>query len=83
LLFADPGLDSGHNPYGMGWFLYGDNPAYGPVYGHSGEQTGAAAQLMLLPKQQAVIVVMANTSQTWRDAFQLSVQLFPLVAGEK
>ncbi|PSR14002.1 MAG: hypothetical protein DA408_06975 [Bacteroidetes bacterium] len=81
LLFTDPGVDTKQNPYGMGWFLYGDNPNYGPVYGHSGEQTGAAAQLMLLPEQHAVIVVMANTSQTWRDVFQLSVQLFPLAAG--
>lgn len=67
-----------NNPYGMGLFLYGNNPTLGPVVGHSGEQTGAAGQLMLFPEKKTVIVVLSNTAHTWRDVFQLSVSLFPL-----
>lgn len=77
LMQTYPDVDRGkNNPYGMGLFLYGDNPTVGPVIGHSGEQTGAAGQLMLLPEKNAVIVVLSNTAHAWRDAFQLSVSLF-------
>jgi CubicO group peptidase (beta-lactamase class C family) len=81
LMQTYPDVDRGkNNPYGMGLFLYGDNPTVGPVIGHSGEQTGAAAQMMLFPEKKAVIIVLSNTALAWRDAFQLSVNLFPLVA---
>ncbi len=79
LMQTYPDVDRGeNNPYGMGLFLYGDNPAFGPVIGHTGEQTGAAGQLMLLPEKGIVVVVLSNTSHALRDAFQLSVNLFPL-----
>lgn len=80
LMQTCPDVDRGENNlYGMGIFLYGDNPTYGPVMGHSGEQTGAAGQLMLLPEKQAVIIVLSNTSGAWRDAFQMTVNLFQLI----
>lgn len=82
LMQTYPDVDRGNNnPYGMGFFLYGDHPTYGPVMGHSGEQTGAAGQLMLLPEQETVIVVLSNTSHALRDVFQLSVNLFPVAAA--
>jgi CubicO group peptidase (beta-lactamase class C family) len=81
LMQTYPDVDrSENNPYGMGLFLYGDNPTFGPVIGHTGEQTGAAGQLMLLPEKGIVVVVLSNTSHALRDAFQLSVELFSLVA---
>jgi CubicO group peptidase (beta-lactamase class C family) len=81
LMQTYPTVDRGkNNPYGMGLFLYGDNPTVGPVIGHSGEQTGAAGQLMLFPEKKAVIVVLSNTSHAWQDAIQLSVGLFPFAA---
>ena len=82
LLQQAPEVERGqNNPYGMGVFLYGDNPLFGPVIGHSGEQTGAAGQLMIMPREQVVVVVLTNTAHAWRDAFGLSVELFPL-AGQ-
>lgn len=80
MMLTDPGIRQGGNPYSMGWFLYGMNPKYGNVIGHSGEQTGASGQLMLLPEVNTAIVVLANTSGAWREAFQLSVRLFDIAA---
>lgn len=81
LMQTSPNVDRGqNNPYGMGLFLYGDNPTLGPVIGHSGEQTGAAGQLILIPEKKIVIIVLSNTAHAWRDAFQLSVGLFPVAA---
>ena len=81
LMQTYPDVDRGqNNPYGMGLFLYGDNPNLGPVIGHTGEQTGAAGQLMLFPEKKTVIVVLSNTALALRDAFQLSVSLFPIAA---
>lgn len=83
LMQTYPDVDRGeNNPYGMGLFLYGDNPEFGPVIGHTGEQTGVAGQLMLLPEKGIVIIVLSNTSLALRDAFQLAVNLFPIAEGE-
>lgn len=77
LMQIAPDVERGqNNPYGMGLFLYGPNPQYGPLIGHSGEQTGAAAQLMILPQEKIVVIVLSNTAHAWHDAVQLSVQLF-------
>lgn len=81
LMQQAPEVDRGqNNPYGMGAFLYGDNPQFGPVLGHSAEQTGVSGQLMLMPDKRIAIVVLSNTARAWKDAVQLSVQLFPLAA---
>jgi len=71
-------LEKEGNPYGFGWFLYGPKPNENLVIGHSGEQTGAAAQLMVIPKNKTVIVVLANTSGSWREVIGLSVKLTQL-----
>lgn len=63
------------NPYGLGWFLYGPPPHESVVIGHSGEQTGAATQIMLIPKSKTVVVVLANTSGTWKDVVTLASAL--------
>ena len=75
---TDSGLKKKGNPYGLGLYLYGENPRYGNVVGHSGTQTGASVQLMLLPDINAVTFVASNTSGVWEDAFMLSVLYFQL-----
>ncbi len=78
MMWEDPEIrakDAG-NGYGFGWFLYGVNPARGLVYGHSGGQTGCSAQFMILPEANAVVAVLANTSNDTGSAFKLSVKLF-------
>lgn len=63
------------NPYGLGWFFYAPKPFENGVIGHSGEQTGCASQLMIIPKSKTVVVVLANTSGTWKDVVTFSSQL--------
>src|SRR5690606_15400722 len=58
-MWNDPGLKKDGNGYGLGWYLYGQNPKYGPVYGHNGAQTGASTFLMLLPEQKTSIIVLS------------------------
>lgn len=75
-MWKAPPVTNDGNPYGMGWFLYGENTLVGNVYGHTGEQTGTSSQLMVLPEINAVVVVMTNTSGALRDAFLTAVRLF-------
>jgi len=64
------------NPYAKGWFLYGENPDYGRIIGHSGGQSGCSSQIMILPDINAVVIVMANTSGSWGEVFTSAVQLY-------
>ncbi|MEM9936709.1 MAG: serine hydrolase domain-containing protein, partial [Bacteroidota bacterium] len=66
------------NPYGLGWYLYAPAPNENLVIGHSGEQTGVSAQLMIIPKSNTVVVVLANTSGAWKDVVTLSSQLIQI-----
>ena len=66
------------NPYGLGWFLYGTPPNENVVIGHSGEQTGAATQIMLIPKSKTIVVVLSNTSRTWKEVVTYSTQLIQI-----
>ncbi len=77
LMMEAPEVTNDGNPYGMGWYLYGPNPKYGFVLGHSGGQTGTSSQLMIFPEREAAIVVMTNTSGTWNEVVRTSVELFP------
>jgi hypothetical protein len=70
------------NPYGLGWFLYGPPPHQHLVIGHSGEQTGCAAQLMIIPKSKTVVAVLANTSGTWKEVVTLASQLIQISETE-
>jgi CubicO group peptidase (beta-lactamase class C family) len=82
MIWTDSGLKKEGNPYGMGWFLYGENPKYGNVYGHGGTQTGASNQLMILPKEDLVIVIMSNTSHTWGHVFGMVLNFFEIAAND-
>lgn len=80
MMMEKPGLAYDGNPYGMGWFLYGENPDLGQVYGHVGEQTGCASVLMIMPEIDAVAVVLTNTSHAFSHAFGIMVvHLFPII----
>ncbi len=57
------GLKKEGNAYGLGWYLYGDNPVLGTIIGHSGAQLGCSAFLLILPDKQAAVTVIANTSR--------------------
>ena len=76
LMWTKVKMDYSGNPYGLGFTLYGNNPKYGQVYGHSGTQMGASAQLMLLPQEDLVIVVLSNTSGAWQEVFKSTIAMF-------
>lgn len=78
LMIANSGLKKEGNGYGMGWYLYGENPKYGNVFGHTGAQIGASGQLMILPEVKTSIIVLSNTSGALRDVSMIAVQLFQI-----
>lgn len=78
MMVENPNLKEQGNGYGLGWYLYGENPKYGEVYGHNGTQTGASTFLMLLPKQMTTIVVLSNTSGSIQTVTDITIKLFDL-----
>lgn len=82
MMWENSGLKQEGNPYGMGWYLYGNNPKYGPVYGHTGAQSGASTFLMLLPEVDTVIVVLSNTSGAMQTVSNITVRLFDVAGME-
>jgi len=83
MMVENPKLKTQGNGYGLGWYLYGENPNYGDVYGHNGAQTGASTFLMLLPDQQTTIVVLANTSGAMQTVSNITIQLFDIANEAK
>ncbi len=83
LMITDTGLKKEGNPYGLGWYLYGDNPTHGFIFGHTGGQTGTSAMFLLLPAQQTTIIVLSNTSGAMQTVSDIAVQLFDVAAKSK
>ena len=83
LMTTDSGLKKEGSGYGFGWYLYGNNPNYGPVFGHTGAQTGCSAMFMLLPEEQTTIIVLSNTSGAMQAVSNIAVQLFGVAAKAK
>lgn len=81
ILIKDTGLKTEGNPYGMGWYLYGtkDSPS-GRMIGHSGGQTGTAAQLNIFLDVGGVFAGFTNTS-TWNDLAKVVFGLTEFVNG--
>jgi len=77
-MFENNGLKKGGNAHGIGWFMYAQKPNNSAVIGHSGEQTGCSAQLMIVPKSKTVVMVMANTSGSWKEAITLLAKLIAI-----
>ncbi len=78
MMVENPNLKTEGNGYGLGFYLYGENPNYGNVYGHNGTQTGASTFLMLLPEQKTTIVVLSNTSGAIQTVSDITIKLFTL-----
>lgn len=83
MMVENPNLKTQGNGYGLGWYLYGENPKYGNVYGHNGTQTGASTFLMLLPEQKTTIVVLSNTSGAIQTVSDITIKLFDIAAEAK
>ncbi|MEM1182618.1 MAG: serine hydrolase domain-containing protein [Acidobacteriota bacterium] len=78
-----PDVERGsNNPYGVGFFIYQDDPERGSLIGHSGAQTGASGQLMILPERGVVVAVLSNTSRSWEHAIALSVEMIQAAVAE-
>lgn len=84
-MMQDSGLKKEENAYGLGWYLYGKNPKYGEVIGHTGGQTGCSAMFMLMPEVKTVIVSLSNTSGAMQRVSNVAVGFFPLAeqAGQE
>lgn len=78
VMIEDAKVKKDGSGYGLGWYLYGVNPKYGNVFGHTGAQTGSSAFLMLLPEEQTSIIVLSNTSGAMNKVSEIAVKLFDL-----
>ena len=78
-MLKDPGLKKQGNGYGLGWYLYGEDPKYGSLFGHNGSQTGASTYLMLLPDRGISIVVLSNTSGAMQAVSDITTGLIEAV----
>lgn len=83
MMLEDPKLKTGGNGYGLGWYLYGENPLHGNVVGHNGAQTGASTFLMLLPDRKTTVVVLSNTSGAMRTVTDITIKLFDVAASAR
>ncbi|WP_175416227.1 serine hydrolase domain-containing protein [Aggregatimonas sangjinii] len=75
-------LEKEANGYGFGWFLYNPKPNEGAIIGHSGEQTGASTQLVIVPSTKTIVVILSNTSGAFKDVTPATFKLMTL-AKEK
>ena len=82
LMIQDSGMKKKGNPYGMGWFLYGESQNSGPIIGHTGGQIGCTAMLIIIPGADAATVVITNVVGVV-SVNQLTNDLFTVVAELK
>lgn len=78
---SNSGLKKEGNPYGLGWYLYGNKDPFGEIFGHNGAQYGCSSFLLLFPDTKRVSVVLSNTSR-FENILDLNVQ-FWVVARDK
>ncbi len=78
MMMTNSGLKKEGSGYGLGWYLYGNNPKYGEVIGHTGGQTGVSAMFMVMPEVKATVVVLSNTSGALQRVSGVAVKLFAL-----
>lgn len=79
-LITDTGAKTSDNAYGMGWYLYGENPRLGNTVGHPGAHEGCSAHFFMFPEHDASLVVIANTSNAMSAVSGTAVNLFNLIA---
>ncbi|NER17678.1 serine hydrolase domain-containing protein [Spongiivirga citrea] len=73
------GLEKKGSGYGLGWYLYGENPKLGNVIGHTGGQYGCSAFLMIAPEKKSAVVAVSNTSGAMQEVSNITVSLLGLV----
>lgn len=78
LMWSNTELKKEGNPYGFGWFIYGERPNIGHIYGHTGGQTGSSAFLMVIPEQKTSVAVISNTSGALQEVSNIIVNLIGL-----
>nr|WP_321236916.1 serine hydrolase domain-containing protein [uncultured Psychroserpens sp.] len=76
LMAKDSGLKKEGSGYGLGWYLYGNNPDFGNVIGHTGGQIGCSGIFFLLPEAKTTTIVLSNTSGALQEVSNIGVQLF-------
>lgn len=82
LMVADSGVKQKGNPYGLGWFIYGDEKSPGGrLVGHSGAQSGTSAQLNIFLDKKAAVVVLSNTAKSWNEVFGLADRLGSVIVN--
>ena len=76
MMIRDTGLKTQGNPYGLGWYIYGqgDSPS-GSIIGHSGSQMGTSSQLGIFLDANLVVAGFSNTTDSWGDLVKLVFQL--------
>lgn len=75
-MIANPGIKTSGNPYGMGWFIYGDaDGANGRVIGHTGSQSGTSTYFQIYLDQKIVVAVLSNTSETNNEVIDVTNRL--------
>ena len=78
LMATNSGLKKEGNGYGLGFYLYGKNPKYGDVIGHTGGQIGCSGIFFLLPEVKTSIIVLSNTSGAMQEVTNIGVKLFDI-----
>ncbi len=79
LMVKDNKVKSYGSPYGMGWFIYGDEDhKNGKIIGHSGSQSGASTQFMIFLDKKMVVAVLGNTADSHRRIMDLTDKLSDL-----
>ncbi len=74
-------LEKERNAYGFGWFLYNPKPNEGAIIGHSGAQTGASNQLMIIPEKKFVAVILSNTSGAFQAVTPATFKLYGIATS--
>ncbi|MFP2996713.1 serine hydrolase domain-containing protein [Spongiivirga sp. MCCC 1A20706] len=79
LMSKNYGLKKEGNGYGLGWYLYGNNPKLGNIIGHTGGQYGCSAFLLIAPEKKSAVVVLSNTSGALQEVSNIAVSLLGIV----
>ena len=81
MMIEDSKLKTEGSGYGMGWYLYGENPKFGNIVGHTGGQLGVSAMFMILPQEKISVIVLSNTSGALQEVSNIAVQLFHIAGN--
>ena len=77
------GKKKGGNPYGLGWFLYGEHSQYGRIIGHTGTQSGTSTLLVILLDKGIVTTALSNTANSLDEVWNLVRKLYDLAADKE